>query len=114
MGKIPEGYNVDEPQCVLVEAGKVKVPEISVAPLEVDMGDMVMEPASGIKGTIMGRVDFLNGCTRFGVQPGLDKDGKFVEVLWFAAGRLKPLVLAVKKPSRELPGGPMERLPSRY
>jgi len=41
------------------------------------LGQQVRDIVTGFEGTATSRVEFLNGCVRYAVQPrGLDKDGK--------------------------------------
>lgn len=115
-GKIPEGYSIDEPQCVVVKKGKVDLGELPKEKMEADLGDEVLDPISGVKGTVTGRCDFLNGCTRMCVQPKLDKDGTMVTAEWFSGPRLKVTKKKSKPipPPEKRPGGPMMKLPPRY
>lgn len=44
-----------------------------------DLGDRVEDRVSGLKGIITTRTEHLNGCRQYGVNPGVDKDGKMME-----------------------------------
>lgn len=46
-------------------------------------GEYLADLITGIKGVVVGRQDFLTGCNRYLLQPPADKDGKFVEGIWF-------------------------------
>jgi hypothetical protein len=42
-------------------------------------GDKVRDRISGFVGTITCCAEYLNGCIRYSIQPGLDKDGHYQE-----------------------------------
>jgi len=39
----------------------------------IKLGDKVKDKVSGISGIVVSRIEFLNGCIQFGVQPPYDK-----------------------------------------
>ncbi len=49
----------------------------------VKMGDEVRDRVTGFRGVITGEFRFLNGCTRFCVQPTVRKDGKYPDAQTF-------------------------------
>ncbi len=48
-----------------------------------DLGDKVKDRITGFTGIAVGKTDWIYGCTRIGVQPEMDKEGKLQEVQWF-------------------------------
>ncbi len=116
-GKLPEGYSVDEPTCMVVKAGAIPIPPSHPEEISVALGDEVVDPVTKFEGILVNETIFLNGCIRVAVQPTVnEKDGKFREVRHFDAPRLrlkeakKVLVQSKDKPT----GGPMGPLPPRY
>lgn len=47
------------------------------------LGDKVKDRVSGFEGIIIAKHDYLYGCTRFSVQPVVDKDGKHPDSMAF-------------------------------
>lgn len=82
----------------------------------INLGDEVMDTVSGYKGIAIARHDYLNGCTRFSVQPKIDKDGKlppgeaFDEPQLKVTKALKIVVEAMSQPVRRT-GGPTKYMP---
>ena len=66
----------------------------------VELGDNVKDLISGFKGIVVGRTDWLYGCTRFGVQGKMDKEGKVQEAQWFDKPQLVVITKAVMKPQK--------------
>ena len=67
----------------------------------IKLGDVVKDRLTGFSGVAVSRIEYLNGCIQYEVQPeGLGKDGVPVKALWFDAQRLTE-----KRPARR-PGGP--------
>jgi hypothetical protein len=82
--------------------------EISTEPT-LKLGSKVRDTVTGFKGTAIGYVVHLYGCTRICIEPGLDKDGKLQETSWFDTERVELLEdkIAVKEPtSVAVSGGP--------
>lgn len=40
------------------------------------LGSKVKDPITGLEGTAISRIVYLQGCARIGVQPRVDKEGK--------------------------------------
>lgn len=55
----------------------------------VQLGDKVIDQISGFTGTVISKVEYLNGCVQFCVLPKCDKDGKYVEGIYFDSQRLQ-------------------------
>lgn len=83
---------------------------------KVSLGDKVRDEVTGFEGIVLGKSEFLYGCTRVGVQPKLGSDGKIIEASWFDEPQLKVIKKAViKKQTKEQSeiGGPMPSVPTR-
>lgn len=84
-----------------------------MAKVRVILGDEVKDTVSGFQGIAFGKTDFLNGCTRIGVQPPVDKEKKLPDAQWFD----EPQLLVVKsqkvKCGPKDTGGPMVSIPTR-
>jgi len=79
----------------------------------IELGSTVKDLITGYKGVVIGRCEWLHGCTRLIVEAEELKDGKPIEPQWFDEQRVE----LVKKPSAKLlkslaavkpeaPGGP--------
>ncbi len=82
----------------------------------VNLGDKVKDPVTGLEGIVIGRTEFLYGCTRIGVQPKLGKDGKVPDANWFDEPQLKVIKAKEIKPATKAQrdvGGPMISIPTR-
>lgn len=64
----------------------------------VELGDLVLDRVSGMRGIAVNRYDYLNGCRRFEVQPQKLKDGMAVSSITFDVGQLDVLKKSVVKP----------------
>jgi hypothetical protein len=53
--------------------------KISKTEWKFEQGDRVEDRVSGLVGIITSRTEHLNGCRQYGINPGVDKDGKMVE-----------------------------------
>ena len=75
---------------------------------KVKLGDEVKDKVSGFQGVIASEHKYLNGCTRFGIQPPVDKDGKLPKMESFDEPQLelvkKEVAKAEVEPRRT--GGP--------
>lgn len=61
------------------------------------LGDLVKDSITPFKGTVESRIQWMNGCIRYSVQPNeLNKDGKPVESVWIDEQQLV-LVEEIKK-----------------
>lgn len=72
------------------------------------LGDQVKDRVTGFTGIITCRIEWLNGCLRYGVQPQELKDGKRIDDAAFDEGDLV-LIEARKVAPYEVPkmtGGP--------
>lgn len=73
-----------------------------------EFGDRVKDIVTGFEGVMLGRCEYMTGCTQVLVVPGVDKDGKRLDGEWFdvdrvtvvKAGAIKLTADAVAKPRR--------------
>lgn len=66
--------------------------------MEIKLGSKVKDIVTDLEGIATARVEFLNGCIRYIVQPpGLDKDGKPKSDMWVDLGQLKVIGTGVSK-----------------
>jgi hypothetical protein len=75
------------------------------------LGKKVKDKVSGFTGIVTGRHEFLAGCTRYSVQPEVDKDGKLPEVQTFDDPQLEIVKEKKIKTTGDRPGGPMPVTP---
>lgn len=73
---------------------------------KVKLGDYVRDKVSGFEGTIVSQHDYLNGCTRYNVQPKTDKEGKLPTFECFDEPQLEVVKEEVAKRSLNETGGP--------
>lgn len=78
----------------------------------IDLGDEVQDVVTGFVGVAVARHDYLNGCSRFSVQPKVGKDGKVPEAVTFDEPQLK-VTKAKKVPlGSRITGGPEKYMPA--
>lgn len=83
-----------------------------------DLGDLVQDRITGLKGIAVSRVEHLYGCARYWLQPQEHKDGKPVEGFWIDEPQLvliqkrfiepvstKSTLQTTEKPLERKPGG---------
>lgn len=59
---------------------------------KVNLGDKVQDKVTGYEGIATARVEYLNGCTQYGVSGKVDKDGKVPDVLYIDHSQLEVVV----------------------
>jgi hypothetical protein len=116
-GKIPDPLGVDMSTLRIITKGKVTVSDVTdEAEVKAQLGDEARDPITGLQGTVTTYTRYLNGCSRLGITPKLDKDGKVSDTYFFAGPRLE-LIKSSKKveetPAKPKSGGPNTRL-QRY
>jgi len=81
------------------------------------MGNIVRDTITGFQGIMIGRTDWLYGCSRIGIEPtDLDKDGKPRDPAWFDEQRIVTVEdrsPPVSPESRATTGGPRDDGASR-
>lgn len=70
----------------------------------IELGMRVRDKVSGFEGVAVARTDWLSGCTRYSLQPKVDKDGKLPDVQGFDEPQLE--VVTEKKVAATSPGVP--------
>lgn len=76
----------------------------------IKLGDEVKDKVTGFKGIATSRVEYLNGCVQFCVEPKLDKDGKKVKYEYIDQGQLERIGDGINVVN-EGPGGVMPNVP---
>ena len=78
----------------------------------VHLGDAVEDTVTGLRGIVIGVVEYLYGCRRLVVQPLVDKDGKYVEAVYVDEPQVVVLrQVKVKVSAKQLktrPAGPRD------
>ncbi len=75
----------------------------------VKLGDRAKDLISGVSGLVVGKTEWLYGCSRLGLQPEkLGKDGKVQETNWFDEAQVVLIKAGVVKPQAPIvaTGGP--------
>ena len=54
-----------------------------------NLGKEGRDKVTGFQGIITSKHIYLTGCTQYGLQPPVDKDGKFTEQNFFDEGRIE-------------------------
>lgn len=57
--------------------------------MTIQLGNLVRDIITGFQGTAISRVEYLTGCTQFGVVPKCGKDGKYPDAQYFDDKRLE-------------------------
>jgi len=70
----------------------------------INLGDLVKDNVTGIKGTAIARIQYMNGCVRYEVQPKMDKESKAVDAIWIDEQQIV-VVKAKAKPKAKPRGG---------
>lgn len=71
----------------------------------IDLGSKVKSDISGFIGTVTSRSEHINGCNRYWVDPGVDKDGKLREGTWLDEAELKTISITNLKRKNNNMGG---------
>lgn len=74
--------------------------------MKIQLGDEVKDTVTGFKGIAIVRSEYISGCARVGVQPGVDKEGKIPDAQHFDEPMLQVIKAAkiAQKPTKD--GGP--------
>lgn len=73
----------DEPNLEFVESTEIKVFKVRRPDVPIELMDTVKDSLTNLVGVAVNRTEWLNGCTRVGVQPKEMKDGLPVEYTTF-------------------------------
>ncbi len=55
---------------------------------QIELGQKVACKVTGFSGIVTARIEYLNGCIRYEVQPPIDKDKKIPESAWIDQAQL--------------------------
>lgn len=73
-----------------------------------ELGAKVKDKVTGFKGVVTSRIEYLNGCLQYCVEPTLDKEGKMRKHQYMDEGQLefiKGPAEKLSKKEKEGPGG---------
>lgn len=76
------------------------------------LGAKVKDTVTGFKGTITARLEYLNGCRQYCVEPKLDKEGKHQKHQYVDEGQLGLLGIQPQKIFEEREEGTGGRMPN--
>jgi len=88
----------------------------------IEVGDRVKDKLTGFTGIVIAKTEWLNGCSRMGVQSEKLKDGKTMDAEWFDEVQLTVAKKSVHRPTgkelnaenpHRIPGGPQLFTPAR-
>lgn len=79
---------------------------------KIELGDIVMDEVSGFKGVTVAEHRYLNGCSRWSVQPEVAKDKKLPEAATFDEPNLKVVKKKKINVGRRDTGGPERYMPT--
>jgi hypothetical protein len=114
---IPPAMNVDVDLLDYISDGIISRVK-PAAPQDIRLGDEVEDNVTGLKGIVITRVTFINGCVYYHVQPRQNekqkKDAEFSGPSFFPSVRLKTVSSGVAEqmapvltmPAEKRPGGP--------
>lgn len=55
---------------------------------DIILGNKVRDEVTEVEGIATSKIEYINGCTQFGLQRPVDKDGKVPDIMWFDYQRL--------------------------
>ena len=73
----------------------------------IKLGDKAKDKVTGFEGIMVAETQWLNGCTRMGLQSQVLKDGIPTEAQWFDAPQLEKLEDKLVIPGPRDTGGPI-------
>ncbi len=74
------------------------------------LGVKVKDSVTGMQGIVIGRLEYLNGCKQYDVQPKMLKDGKRADNWWIDGNQLTKVGEAVRV-RKTRTGGASSRTP---
>lgn len=76
------------------------------------LGKNAKDKVTGFEGIIIGRCEYLFGCTQYGLAPPV-RDGKTGDTCWFDEGRIEVIGVGIEpeKVRAIRPGGPNRDAP---
>jgi hypothetical protein len=79
-----------------------------------NFGDEVEDIASGFRGIVTSRSEFMSGCTRYGVQPKVTKEGTLPQTEGFDENQLRVIKKAKVARGKGDDGGPERKVNIRH
>ncbi len=79
----------------------------------IKLGDKVKDKVSGLVGKVVSKVEYLNGCIQYGVQPKLKKDATEIATWNIDEAQLENLSKPIKV-KKERTGGATHRAVSQF
>jgi len=73
------------------------------------LGDDIKDTVTGFRGTITARIEYLNGCIQYCVEPKVGKEMKMEKHHWIDEGQIE---LTKGKSKRESKSGPQGVMPN--
>ena len=73
--------------------------------MAIKLGSRYRDKISNFNGVAVGVTSWLTGCATVGLQPGVDKDGKAQDAVWFDEMRLEHVEDVMEQTSTKI-GGP--------
>jgi hypothetical protein len=77
----------------------------------IKLGDKVKDKVTGYEGIATARVEYLNGCTQYGVSGKVGEDGKVPEALFIDHTQLEVVAEGAVQVESQDTGGPTTRGP---
>jgi len=80
------------------------------------LGEKVKDRVTGFKGTITARIEYLNGCLQYCVEPKVGKEGKMEKAQYVDEGQLEFISSKKKDKEKEIKiplGGDMPNAPDK-
>ncbi len=77
----------------------------------INLGDIVKDKVTGLEGTAVAKIIYMNGCIQYEVQPKKLKDGIIVKSAWIDGGQLITKKEARKEGGKEKPPGGSGHVP---
>jgi hypothetical protein len=79
--------------------------------MRINLGDKARDKVTGFEGICIVRSEYVSGCTRVGLQPVADKDGKIPDAQHFDEPMLEVIKAGVVTPLPSDNGGPRPNPP---
>jgi len=77
------------------------------------LGEKVKDTVTGFKGTVISRVEYLNGCLQYCIDPKVGKEGKMEKSHYVDEGQLVSAETRSARARKSAPGGVMPHAPDR-
>jgi len=80
----------------------------------IKLGDIVKDTVTGLEGTAVAKIKYMNDCIQYEVQPKGLKDGSIIKSVWVDEGQLIVKKEAKIKKVKEKPPGGSGSVPSKF